>query len=153
MTLRRPWFGSRRQQRDAYADHCGVADPYRGDLVAGVMARRRKSTCANPMCRAVCVPGARGLCESCLKGYRAQHDRDRIGKRDQSHYQGQWPKIRRETIRRHIAAYGYICTLDCGTAHPDTNPLTVDHVRPRSLDEGTQVLCRRCNSKKGAKHG
>lgn len=130
-----------------------AAAHHRVDVVVLLMARRRKTLCANPDCRRPCVPVARGLCEPCLKGYRAEHDRARIGKRDQSHYQGQWPVIRRETLRRHIAMFGYICSFDCGTADPDTNPLTVDHIRPRSLDEGVQVICRRCNSTKGAKHG
>jgi hypothetical protein len=116
------------------------------------MAKRRKTTCANEQCRRPCIPIARGLCEPCLKAYRAQHDRNRIGKRDRTHYQGQWPKIRRETLRRHIAVYGYVCPT-CHTADPETNPLTVDHIRPRSLEEGVGVLCRVCNARKGAKQG
>jgi hypothetical protein len=116
------------------------------------MGRQRRTLCNNPDCRRPCIPIARGLCEDCLREYRREHDRQRIGTRERSHYQGQWPKIRRETIRRHIATYGYVCPT-CPDADPDTNPLTVDHIRPRSLDEGVAVLCRRCNSRKGAKHG
>lgn len=39
---------------------------------------------------------------------------------------------------------------ECGTAGTPDNPLTVDHVMPRSLAAGVRVLCRRHNSSKGA---
>jgi len=45
---------------------------------------------------------------------------------------------------------------NCGDAPTPENPLTLDHVTPKSLggsndDENLAVLCRRCNSKKHTK--
>lgn len=96
------------------------------------------------------MPRDRGLCDPCLKAYRAQHDRSRVGKRDRSHYDAAWTRLSKLEIRTHIANHGYTCTT-CDTADPESNPLTLDHINPRSLDEGTRVLCRRCNAQKGNK--
>ncbi|MGR6999924.1 HNH endonuclease signature motif containing protein [Yinghuangia aomiensis] len=46
----------------------------------------------------------------------------------------------------------------CRTSGSKTNPLTGDHIRPLSAGgtstlDNIQVLCRRCNSAKGARGG
>jgi len=54
-------------------------------------------------------------------------------------YAGAWQKLAKEAIQKQPW-----CTY-CGA----TTDLTVDHVTPRSLVDGVQVLCRSCNSSKG----
>lgn len=65
----------------------------------------------------------------------------------------EWQAIRRAVIRRD----GRVCR-GCARHISLTRDLTVDHIRPRSkfpelaLDqENLQVLCRKCNSAKGAR--
>lgn len=64
----------------------------------------------------------------------------------------EWKNIRAEVIEE----YPHICKL-CGRRIEHREDLTVDHIKPRSkfpelaLDKSNlQVLCRRCNSAKGA---
>lgn len=112
--------------------------------------KRRRTSCANPDCRRPCQPRDRGLCDPCLATYRREHDRARIGTRERSHYAGGWRKRSKREIAAHIGVHGYTCPT-CNDAHPETNPLSLDHVEARSLDGGTRVCCRKCNAKKGAK--
>lgn len=118
-------------------------------MVVDLVAKRRRTSCANPDCRRPCVPRDRGLCDPCLAAYRAQHDRNRIGKRERSHYDNAWRKRSKQEIRTHVATFGYICPT-CDTADPETNPLTLDHVVPRDATV-TAVRCRRCNAQKSNK--
>lgn len=113
------------------------------------MTRRRLTTCANADCRRPCHPQARGLCDPCLKQYRRDHDRARIGTRERSHYSGAWRERSKREIAAHVATYGYVCPR-CDTADPETNPLSLDHVKARDESE-TMVMCRRCNSRKGSR--
>lgn len=115
------------------------------------MARRRKTLCANPDCRIACIPGARGMCEACLRNYRAGHDRARIGHRERGHYDAAWRRRSKREIRQHVAIHGYLCPW-CPDADPEKNPLTLDHVTARD-DSATQVICRSCNARKGNKEG
>lgn len=120
--------------------------------------RRRKTTCANPDCRRPCYPEARGLCDGCLRDYRARHDRKRVGTRERDHYDTAWRARSKREIRAHVALHGYLCPGYTGSDKPcpgadrHRNPLTLDHVEARN-DENTQVLCRVCNARKGAKKG
>ena len=54
-------------------------------------------------------------------------------------YHGDWARLRKQAIQKHPW-----CAW-CGA----TADLTVDHVTNRSVADGLQVLCRKCNSAKG----
>ena len=71
---------------------------------------------------------------------RRQADRAKKAKRPDLHTAA-WRQVRTAAI----AAQPW-CS-DCGT----TTDLTLDHVEPRSTVAGVQVLCRPCNSRKGAR--
>lgn len=101
--------------------------------------------CLGP-CQRIVVPVRKGRCAECA----ALLERERVRLRDRPWYGGDWRTVSRETIKQHVTQYGYRCTR-CDRADPNTNPLTVDHVAPRRRDNGLQVLCRLCNSSKGAK--
>ena len=68
----------------------------------------------------------------------------------------QWYWDRKRVVEEHRARFGDVCPGWRRKPHrvnPETNPLTCDHIRPRSKggpDEGWnyQVLCRQCNSAK-----
>lgn len=119
---------------------------------------RRKTTCSNPECRRPCFPQDRGLCDPCLREYRARHDRARVGRRERSHYDAAWRRRSKREIDAHVRRYGYICPglnvrgQTCPGADRLRNPLTLDHVDPRNPDE-TQVICRVCNARKGNRKG
>jgi 5-methylcytosine-specific restriction endonuclease McrA len=92
-------------------------------------------------CSAPCNPGKRqgGRCPTCYR--QAQRLRNAI----RTQYTGDWPAIRRALLAAHPW---------CEKCHATTD-LTVDHVR--SVARGgtharhnLQVLCRPCNSRKGA---
>jgi DNA primase len=75
----------------------------------------------------------------------ATHERARQRARNAQRpwYAGDWRRIAKEAI----AAHPYCAR--CRTRGTAANPLTVDHVEPRSLAAGVQVLCLSCNAKKG----
>lgn len=77
-------------------------------------------------------------CETCQAGVDATRDAKR-GPRP--HYKGDWPKIAKAAIAAH--PYCHVCGSQVD--------LTADHVKPRSLEAGIRVLCRRHNSAKGAR--
>lgn len=65
-------------------------------------------------------------------------------------------KQKKALVEKWTHQHGYICPghqRPAHKAHPRYNPLTVDHIRPRSRG-GTndltnlQILCRNCNSSK-----
>jgi 5-methylcytosine-specific restriction endonuclease McrA len=63
----------------------------------------------------------------------------------------QWQAIRRRIATTVFEAHGRICPI-CGSE----TDLTIDHIRPlarggTSDPENLHVLCRRCNSRKGAR--
>ncbi len=62
------------------------------------------------------------------------------------------PRVRQEMIRDHVSWWGCTCP-NCGR---NTRDLQIDHIVPRAQDGrnsrgNLQVLCRRCNLKKGTK--
>jgi len=72
----------------------------------------------------------------------------RYGKRRRGHVGG---RIRNEVLKK----FNFRCVF-CGES--DFKKLTIDHIKPYSKGgreniSNLQVLCRSCNSKKGAKHG
>jgi len=61
-------------------------------------------------------------------------------------YDARWRQLARQAIRQHPW-----CT-DCGTSGSKTNPLTGDHLRwPAQTLADIEVVCRRCNSRRGAR--
>jgi 5-methylcytosine-specific restriction endonuclease McrA len=92
-------------------------------------------------CGALCVPTP-AMNSRCTRCYRlAQRLRNHI----RTHYLGDWPTIRRALIAAHPW-----CHL-CGAGED----LTVDHIIPVARGgnherTNLRVLCRRCNSSKGA---
>ncbi len=64
----------------------------------------------------------------------------------------EWQQVRKEVVRE----YGVVCT-ECGIHIENSIDVTVDHIRPRSKyphlaleKQNLRVLCRSCNSSKGA---
>lgn len=93
-------------------------------------------------CGDLCVPtrDARGRCKRCYR----QRQKHRSATRPQ--YAGDWPAIRRFMLAR------YPWCAQCGT----DQDLTVDHIVPvhrggTHTRPNLQVLCRACNSRKGAR--
>jgi 5-methylcytosine-specific restriction endonuclease McrA len=83
----------------------------------------------------------------------AKTRRDEIAEREAFYVSSEWRQLRAAVIREHGMRCG-----SCGQTITNALDLTVDHVRPRSkhphlsLVRGNlQVLCRGCNSRKGAK--
>jgi 5-methylcytosine-specific restriction endonuclease McrA len=109
------------------------------------MAPVRKAPCLK--CTRNLPPAGRGLCAGCLKEYRAEHDTARIGKRERGHYDAAWQKLRNAEVARHMAIHGLTAT--CGHTVTTPRDLTLDHVKARSLEQGTRVVCRSCNASKG----
>lgn len=74
---------------------------------------------------------------------------------------GAWKKIRRREIERALEAEQYHCRF-CGVPmdfefHNRPNSAQVDHIIPYRLggtddSSNLQILCRRCNQSKGARH-
>ena len=82
----------------------------------------------------------------------AEERRDAIEERQTFYGSPEWRAIRTEVIREH----GRVCMSCCRHILQDDD-LTVDHIRPRSMHpelslvkDNLQVLCRACNSSKGA---
>lgn len=82
-------------------------------------------------------------CEECEKS------RERLrGSSTQRGYDRDWQKLSKKVI-----STSPICGV-CGSGRSKENPLTTDHIIPLSKGgtnnpDNLQVLCRRCNSKKG----
>lgn len=106
--------------------------------------RARKTRCID--CPRIVVPYRKGRCETCWNAHERKRDSGR--QRDRPWYRGEWRRVSRQAIKDHVKRYGYRCP-HCDSAHPERNPLTADHVVPRSLEGGVRVLCRSCNSSKG----
>ena len=81
-----------------------------------------------------------------------------IGANHRVHADPRWARLSKRVIARHVGQYGYICPGYQRDAHAATD-LTVDHVVPLAaggapFDIGNcAVLCRSCNSTKGAGDG
>ena len=83
----------------------------------------------------------------------AQLRRDEIAAREAFYGSSEWRQVRAAVIR----AQGARCA-SCGRSIRNQIDVTVDHIRPRSKHpqlalavENLQVLCRGCNSRKGAR--
>jgi 5-methylcytosine-specific restriction endonuclease McrA len=74
----------------------------------------------------------RGRCPSCLRRQQRQKDQRR-GSSSQRGYGGEWRKLREQVI----AAHPY-CSI-CGHTGTKDNPLSLDHILPRSQG-GTDAL-------------
>jgi 5-methylcytosine-specific restriction enzyme A len=95
-------------------------------------------------CGKVTTRGSR--CGPCQATWDTQHERTR-GTRTQRGYGNDWLRLSKQAI-----AHQPWCS-QCGTSED----LTADHLVPlaaggTSTPENVQVLCRRCNSGKGATH-
>lgn len=86
------------------------------------------------------------------------HTRDRDaattrGKRERRPYTHGEQERRAQAVRDHVALYGYWCPGYLVEPHP-AHDLTGDHPTPVAgggrEDQPLAVLCRRCNSRKGA---
>lgn len=71
------------------------------------------------------------------------------------HYGPGWTRLSQETIAAHVAAHGWMCLGWGRPAHPSRS-LTADHRIPiatggSSVAANLGVLCRSCNSRKGAR--
>lgn len=86
-------------------------------------------------------------CERCQAQVNWQHAQ-RKGTRQSRGYDAQWDKLSRAAIKRQP-----YCS-DCGHWGSNANPLTGDHLRwPAVTVDDVDVVCRRCNSKHGARRG
>lgn len=74
-----------------------------------------------------------------------ERNRQRLRNARRPWYRGPWKQQSKAAI-----AASPVCA-NCGTTGTPDNPLTGDHVKPRSTEQGIMVLCRRCNAAKGAK--
>lgn len=108
------------------------------------MPYRPKSPCVVHDCPRFATQRSR-----CPEHYR-QWEQQRAKQRGSSTQRGygyRW----QQTSKRAIAQAPYC--VDCGTEGTSDNPLTGDHLTPRSkggtAEDGVVVRCRRCNSKKG----
>lgn len=106
-----------------------------------------KRPCLEPGCPHLAPPG-KPRCPT----HQAAHDRPRNARRNarRTHYRGDWAAIARAAVEAHRATHGDWCPGWNRPPHPATD-LTCDHVIPRSLAAGVQVLCRSCNARKGAR--
>jgi len=107
-------------------------------LVGATMDHRREEWRANVAIR------ARHL---------AEERKERLDATKQFYASPEWKLVRDQVIREQ----GRVCS-ECGKRVRNSSDVTVDHIRPRSkypdlaLDrQNLRVLCRRCNSSKGAK--
>ena len=92
-------------------------------------------------CRAPTRNGSR--CPTCA----SQRERRR-GSATQRGYDSKWSR----KSQRLTKAIG--CCQRCGIGHTEANPLTLDHIVAKArggTDNRVQVLCRKCNSAKGAR--
>lgn len=83
----------------------------------------------------------------------AEARRDTIEERDAFYASAEWKTLRDEVVREQ----GRVCQ-SCRSTIALDGDVTVDHIKPRSLypdlsltKSNLQVLCRSCNSKKGAR--
>ena len=83
----------------------------------------------------------------------ARERQEAIDERERFYSSSEWLSLRDQAIRE----YGRTCAM-CGRALRRDSELTVDHIKPRSrfpelsLERSNlQVLCRSCNSSKGAR--
>lgn len=104
-------------------------------------------TCKRPFDKNAMV---RGRCPRCAPAH--ERARDKARDRDRPQYRGAWRQISRNAIKNHVMQHGYVClNPGCKTlADPHGNPLVCDHIQPGSLEQGVRVICRACNSRKGA---
>lgn len=61
-------------------------------------------------------------------------------------YDSEWRKLSARLLAEHRLQHGNWCP-DPNCENPHTSDLCVDHVKPRSLEAGTRVLCRACNTR------
>lgn len=78
------------------------------------------------------------------------HEALRPSRRAKGHYDGTWQRISAQAIREHPWCE------QCRTPGTPDNPLTGDHRTPwskggRNQRSNVRVLCRACNSSKGAR--
>lgn len=66
------------------------------------------------------------------------------------HLTGPWQRITREAVAAWRAEHGDWCPGYGRSPHPATD-LTTDHVEAGTLAGGVAILCRSCNSRKGAR--
>jgi len=94
-----------------------------------------------------CGKLARGRrCSECQR----QYEQARGSRRVLGHYDSTWRKLVAQAIREHPW-----CEV-CKTGGTSDNPLTGDHRTPwskggRNVRSNVEVLCRGCNSRKGAR--
>lgn len=86
-------------------------------------------------------------CPACTQA-RAQQRDQRRGTRTERGYTNDWHRVAAQAI-----AEQPWCT-NCGHSGSPDNPLTGDHILPKSkggqpVRENVRVLCRRCNSRRG----
>ena len=86
-------------------------------------------------------------CPACARTYEISRQR-----RTKGHYDAEWVKLRARAIREHPW-----CSV-CGHPGSPDNPLTGDHIVPLrhgglNKRDNVAVLCRGCNSGKGARLG
>ena len=85
-------------------------------------------------------------CPACARHYEAQRGPRRMTGR----YDTAYRKLRAQALREHPW-----CVVCRAPDSPD-NPLTADHIVPlalggRNVRDNVQVMCRACNSRKGAR--
>lgn len=90
------------------------------------------------------VTSRRMRCASCERA--REHERYR----QRPHYRHGWAATRDAMLRAWREQYGDVCPGWRRPPHAATD-LTVDHVIPRSTRGGLRVLCRSCNSTRGAR--
>jgi hypothetical protein len=88
-------------------------------------------------------------CPSCKQSYNAYRNAQRRARGPRPWYGSEWQRLRREVLAAWRAEHGDLCAGHQRDPHYSAD-LTVDHVASRSLDEGVRVLCRSCNSRRGA---
>lgn len=79
-------------------------------------------------------------CVECSRGFRR-------AERNPMYDTPEWRRRRKSDIAAHVARYGWWCPGYARPGHPSRD-LTDDHIVPGSLEGGTQVLCRSCNTRK-----
>jgi 5-methylcytosine-specific restriction enzyme A len=96
--------------------------------------------CGNPT-----LNGSR--CIDCSRGFRRSA-------RNPMYDTPEWRARRRTDIDTHLAGFGLWCPGWGVPAHRvrKRSDLTDDHVIPGSLEGGTQVLCRACNTRRSHAH-
>jgi len=83
-------------------------------------------------------------CLDCSRGYRRTT-------RNPLYDDPDWKRRSKREISAHVARFGWWCPGFGVPAHPSRD-LTLDHIIPGSLEGGTQVLCRACNTRRSHVH-